>query len=87
MIITKTSTGFTFILSGGAYGLLAFVKGINDMAPLPTNITTMQWINYFSPALGAFASLSAVIAGVIFFILRHRETKRHNKAMEPKDDS
>jgi len=86
MTITKTYAGGTLLGSGGLLGFIMFLQGAENYVPPPPDMSFIQWVDHYSSGLGVLTSIMMGISGLVFIILKLLETKRHNKAMEPKDE-
>lgn len=81
MYITKTYAGLT--LTGG--GFIAGMMGIQQVSGYivpPPDMSFIQHIDFYSSGYNALGAIGAPIIAFGFFYFKHKETKRHNKAME-----
>lgn len=85
MVITKTYAGLTFVGGGFLAGIMGMQQAARYMAP-PPDMNFIQHMDYYAGGYSALGAITAPIIALGFFYFRQRETKRHNKAMEPKDD-
>lgn len=85
MYITKTYAGLTFLGGGFIAGVMGMQQVTGYIVP-PPDMSFIQHIDFYSDGYSTLGAITAPIIALGFFYFRHRETKRHNKAMEPKDD-
>jgi len=50
-------------------------------------ILWLQWLGEYSSGIGALSVIVMLVVGIVLKVKAHKETVRHNKAMEEKGDS
>ena len=82
-LATKTIAGLTFMASGGILAVKQAVDQAVQHRPPPPDLNFIEYFEFYSKGISTLTSAAIGGLGALFLILRHFETKRHNKAMEP----